>query len=106
MPTYRVLVKGKFDHPDEATRVRLLADVGQFQTLAFSEGGSFYFTEALGSFTFRCEVEVDAGPSAEHDAIAEAEFKTLEVLERQRYPFRDIRSSATCMDDIKVRRRE
>lgn len=105
MPTYRVLVRGKFDHPDEPTKVRLRAEAAEFQSLAFSEEGSFFFTEALGSFTFRCSVDVPAGPSAEHDAIAEAEFKTLEVLERQDYPFRDIQSSATRMDDIKIRRR-
>lgn len=102
MPAYRVLVNGKFDHPDEETRARLLAGVAQqgLAQLKFTEEGSLSYSAHLGSFGFRCEVRAEA----EREAVDEAEFKAVELLEAQAIPFRDLVSKATCLDDIKVKR--
>ncbi|WP_020668541.1 DUF6204 family protein [Amycolatopsis nigrescens] len=104
MLTYRVLVNGKFDHPDERTRARMLAGVAD-GVLKFTEEGSLAYSEHLGSFGFRCEVRVEPGETAERDAKDQAEFMAAVRLEELGYPYRDLTSSATCMDTIKINRR-
>ncbi|MEC3976560.1 DUF6204 family protein [Amycolatopsis sp. H20-H5] len=103
MATYRVLVNGKFDHPDDATRARLLADAEPqgLAQLRFTEEGSLAYSPHLGSFGFRCTVRAEE----ERDAVDEAEFKAAGLLEAHGYPYRDLVSKVTCMDDIKIKRR-
>ncbi|MFE0028184.1 DUF6204 family protein [Amycolatopsis sp. NPDC059021] len=103
MPTYRVLVRGKFDRPDEPTRARLLA--ADQPEMAFTEEGSLSYNHHLASFGFRIVVHVEPGENAEREARDQAELKAMELLEEQRYPYRDLGSTATCMDDIKINRR-
>lgn len=101
MPTYRVLVNGKFDHPDAETRARLLAEVERHQTMAFTEEGLLTYSAHLGGFTFRITL-----PGEEERAVLdEAELKVMELLDAKGYPYRDVAGKATCMDDIKIRRR-
>ncbi|MFD9892233.1 DUF6204 family protein [Amycolatopsis sp. NPDC059027] len=103
MPTYRVLVRGKFDRPDEPTRARLLA--ADQPEMAFTEEGSLSYNHHLASFGFRIVVHVEPGENAEREARDQAELRAMELLEEQRYPYRDLGSTATCMDDIKINRR-
>ncbi|RSM71025.1 hypothetical protein DL991_35545 [Amycolatopsis sp. WAC 01375] len=101
MPTYRVLVNGKFDHPDTGTRARLLAELDQHQAMGFSEDGLLTYSAHLGAFTFRITLRGEE----ERDVLDEAELKVMELLDARGYPYRDVAGKATCMDDIKIRRR-
>lgn len=101
MPTYRVLVSGKFDHPDAETRARLLAELGDHQLLGFTDDGLLTYSAHLGSFTFRVSLQGED----EREVIDEAELKAMELLDAKGYPYRDVGAKATCMDDIKLRRR-
>ncbi|MER6665285.1 DUF6204 family protein [Amycolatopsis japonica] len=101
MPTYRVLVNGKFDHPDADTRARLLAELGDHQAIGFTEDGLLTYSAHLGAFTFRITLQGEE----ERDVLDEAELKVMELLDAKGYPYRDVAGKATCMDDIKIRRR-
>ncbi|WP_246256946.1 DUF6204 family protein [Amycolatopsis anabasis] len=105
--TYRVLVKGKFDRPDAETRSRMLAVLrdGGLPPLGFTEEGALSFGEHLAAFSFRCVVRVEPGEAEEREARDRAELRAMEALEAAGYPYRDLTSSATAMDDIKIRRR-
>jgi Family of unknown function (DUF6204) len=107
MPTYRVLVRGKFDRPPEAVRDRLLANASTsgLAGLVFSETGALTYSPHLGGFSFRVAVEVAAGPDATRRAHEHAELMAMELLEREGYPYRELTVSSTCMDDVKVNRR-
>jgi hypothetical protein len=107
MPTYRVLVRGKFDRPTEAVRDKLLANSsdGGPSELSFSETGALTYSRHLGGFSFRVAVEVAAGDDAARQAHDHAELMTMDLLEREGYPYRDLTVSSTCMDDIKVSHR-
>ncbi|ADJ49092.1 hypothetical protein AMES_7267 [Amycolatopsis mediterranei S699] len=104
MPTYRVLVRGKFDRPTEAVRAKLLANAGAAD-LVFSETGALAYSRHLGGFSYRVVVEVEAGEDATQRAHDQAELMAMELLEREGYPYRDLTVSSTCMDDVKVNRR-
>lgn len=107
MPTYRVLVRGKFDRPAQATREKLLArltsdDVaGRF----FSADGALTYSHHLGGFTFRVQVDVASGDDASQRAHDHAELMVMELFEREGYPYRDLVVSSTCLDDVRIRRR-
>ncbi len=101
MPTYRVLVNGKFDHVDADTRVRLLAELDQYQAVGFTDDGLLTYSAHLGGFSFRISLQGDE----ERDVLDEAELKVMELLDAKGYPYRDVVGKATCMDDIKIRRR-
>lgn len=107
MPTFRVLVRGRFDRPDDATRARLSTALasGDFADLAFTPEGTLSYNEHLVSFSFRVVVETSPGKHAERDACEEAMMTAMEVLDRENYPYRALTTAATCMDDIKIRRR-
>lgn len=107
MLTYRALVNGKFDHPDDETRARLLADTDPqgLPSLKFTEGGSLAYSRHLGSFALRYVVQVEPGPAAEQEAKEDAELKAMERLEADGIPYRDLTFAMTCMDDVKVNRR-
>lgn len=103
MPTYRVLVRGKFDRPAQAVREKLLARLTSDDAAGpvFSDEGSLTYSHHLGGFSFRVQVDVASGDEA-HD---QAELMVMELLEREGYPFRDLVVSSTCLDDVKIRRR-
>ncbi|RSN37374.1 hypothetical protein DMC61_04830 [Amycolatopsis sp. WAC 04169] len=101
MPTYRVLVNGKFDHPEADTRSRLLAELSDHQAIGFTEDGLLTYSAHLGAFTFRITLQGEE----ERDVLDEAELKVMEMLDAKGYPYRDVAGKATCMDDIKIRRR-
>jgi hypothetical protein len=106
VPTYRVLVRGKFDRPSEAVRAKLLADStdGGLADLEFTDAGALTYSPHLGGFSFRVTVEVTQGHDATQRAHDEAELKAMERLEGEGYPYRALTTTSTCMDDIKIRR--
>ncbi|HET6707354.1 DUF6204 family protein [Amycolatopsis sp.] len=106
MPTYRVLVRGKFDRPAGPIREKLLANAGDddLSGLSFSETGTLTYSRHLGGFSFRVLVEVAAGSDAEQRAHDEAELLAMDLLEREGYPYRDLTASSTCLDGVKAAR--
>lgn len=107
MPTYRVLVRGKFDRPAQATREKLLNALtsDDLPGPLFSDAGTLTYSHHLGGFSFRVSVEVAPGDGATQDAHDQAELMAMELLEREGYPYRDLTVSSTCMDDIRIKRR-
>jgi len=107
MPTYRVLVRGKFDRPTGAVREKLLADASDddLSDLSFSETGTLTYSRHLGGFSFRVLVEVAAGGDAAQRAHDDAELLVMDLLEREGYPYRDLTVSSTCLDDVRTARR-
>jgi hypothetical protein len=107
MPTYRVLVRGKFDRPTEAVREKLRANSegDGLADMSFSEAGTLSYSNHLSGFSFRVTVEVEAGSDATARAHDQAELMAMELLDREGYPYRDLTVSSTCMDDIKINRR-
>ncbi|MEU8636671.1 DUF6204 family protein [Amycolatopsis sp. NPDC048633] len=104
MPTYRVLVRGKFDRPTQATREKLLSALEEPGQL-FTETGTFTYSHHLGGFSFRVALDVAPGDDATRQAHDQAELMAMELLEREGYPYRDLTVSSTCMDDIRIKRR-
>ncbi|WP_091671189.1 DUF6204 family protein [Amycolatopsis marina] len=102
---FRVLVRGRFDAPDQETRAELVAAADDHDLLraAFTEDGTLTYERSLNGFTFRCTVTA-SGERAEEDARVEGELKAAEVLDNAGWPYRGLGSSATNMDDIKIRR--
>jgi hypothetical protein len=108
MPTYRVLVRGKFDHPTQAIREKLLAALSRSDDMTgqlFSEAGTLTYSHHLGGFSFRVSVEVAPGDDATQQAHDQAELAAMELLEREGYPYRALTVSSTCMDDVRIKRR-
>ncbi|MCR6485355.1 DUF6204 family protein [Amycolatopsis sp. OK19-0408] len=107
MPTYRVLVRGKFDRPTQATRQKLLDALTEdgLPGQLFSETGTLTYSHHLGGFSFRVAIDVAAGDDATRTAHDQAELMAMELLEREGYPYRDLTVSSTCLDDIRIRRR-
>jgi hypothetical protein len=107
MPTYRVLVRGKFDRPTQATREKLLSALKQDDLggQLFSPEGTLTYSHHLGGFSFRVALDVAPGDDATRQAHDQAELMAMELLEREGYPHRDLTVSSTCMDDIRIKRR-
>ncbi|SEF37600.1 hypothetical protein SAMN05421837_114160 [Amycolatopsis pretoriensis] len=106
MPTYRVLVRGKFDRPAGAVREKLLAEASDdLAGLSFSDEGTLTYSRHLGGFGFRVRIDVAAGEGAEQRAHDDAELWAMDLLEREGYPYRDLTVTSTCLDDVRTARR-
>jgi len=107
MPTYRVLVRGKFDRPAGPVREKLLANASgdELADLSFGEEGMLTYSRHLGGFSFRVLVEAAPGEDATQRAHEDAELLAMDLLDREGYPYRDIVVSSTCMDDVRTARR-
>jgi hypothetical protein len=105
--TYRVIVRGVFDGLDEAQRTRLLAEAAAHDLLvsSFTEEGTLSYDERLAAFSHRVLVRVDGRPGEEDDAHTAGELAAMSYLDAAGLGYRNVRSSVTCMDDVKVRRR-
>jgi len=105
MATYRVLVRGKFDRPDEVTREKLLAALAAENAPGplFSAEGTLTYSHHLGGFSYRVEVRHESGEDAQ--ARDQGELMAMELLECEGYPYRALETTSTCMDDIKIKRR-
>src|SRR3954471_14153687 len=105
--TYRVIVRGVFDGLDEAQRTRLRAEAAAHDLLvsSFTEEGTLTYDERLAAFSHRVLVRVGPGPSEEDDAHTAGELAAMEYLDGAGLGYRNLRSSVTCMDDVRIRRR-
>jgi phage baseplate assembly protein gpV len=101
MRTFQVMVRGEFvDLPDQQ-RERLRAELAQHDLYQskFTEGGNLTYDEALRAFTVRCLVRTE-----DEDAAEAGELRARELLDAAGLTYHRLRVSATCLDDVKVRR--
>ena len=105
--TYRVIVRGVFTGLDDDRRARLREQAAAHDLFAaaFTERGSLTYDAQLSPFSHRVVVHVEGGPGEEEDAATAGELSAIEHLEALGVQWRSLRSSVTCMDDVKVRRR-
>ncbi|MFV5995702.1 DUF6204 family protein [Streptomyces sp. NPDC056231] len=101
--TYRVIVRGTFDGLTDKARARLLAEVEQhgLAAMQFTEVGSLTYDAVLKHFSFRYVVVSDA-EDGEEMASAIAEDRAETALKEYGYGFRELRSTATDMDTMKI----
>src|SRR3954447_241656 len=105
--TYRVTVRGRFDGLDDATRTRLRSEAAEHDVLVarFTDEGTLTYDQRLDAFQHRVVVRVDEGAGEDDVARTGGELAALEYLEAAGLGHGRLRSSATCVDDVKVRRR-
>jgi hypothetical protein len=105
--TYRVVTRGRFSGLDEDTRSRLRAEAAAHDllTATSTDEGTLTYDERLDAFQHRVVVRVDGGPGEEDEARTAGELAAAEHLHAAGLGHRDLRSSATCLDDVRVRRR-
>ncbi|GGL80944.1 hypothetical protein GCM10010129_25780 [Streptomyces fumigatiscleroticus] len=105
--TYRVIVRGTWDDLTEEARARLLAeaDAHGLTSMRFTEEGSLtYQPVPLKHFSMRYVVVSDAADGAEM-AAAIAEDRAVAALRGLGYGFRDLRSTVTDLDTMKINRK-
>jgi hypothetical protein len=105
--TYRVIVRGTWDGLTEDARARLLAEAGEhgMASMRFTEEGSLSYEPApLKHFSMRYVVVSDAA-DGEEMAGAIAEDRAESALRALGYGFRDLRSTVTDLDTMKVNRK-
>jgi hypothetical protein len=105
--TYRVIVRGFFDGVDDDQRARLRAQLAAHDLFdsAFTPEGTLSYDGTLSPFSHRVVVQVDAGEGEEDDAHTTGQLSAMACLEGLGVGWRNLRSSVTCMDDVRIRRR-
>ncbi|GHF45126.1 DUF6204 family protein [Streptomyces griseosporeus] len=105
--TYRVIVRGTWDGLTDEAREKLLAEAAEhgLTSMRFTEEGSLsYEPRPLKHFSLRYEVVSDAA-DGEEMAGALAEDRAERTLRELGYGFRDLRSTVTDLDTMKVNRK-
>jgi len=105
--TYRVIVRGTWDGLTDEARERLLGEASEHGMLSmrFTEEGSLsYEPSPLKHFSWRYVVVSDAA-DGEEMAAALAEDRAETALKGLGYGFRDLKSTVTDLDTMKVNRK-
>jgi len=105
--TYRVIVRGTWDGLTDEARQRLLGEASEhgMPSMRFTEEGSLsYEPSPLKHFSWRYVVVSDAADGAEM-AAALAEDRAETALKGLGYGFRDLKSTVTDLDTMKVNRK-
>ncbi|MFD6338225.1 DUF6204 family protein [Streptomyces sp. NPDC060131] len=104
--TYRVIVRGTWDGLADDDRARLLADVDQhgLAQMRFTPEGSLTYDAALKHFSYRFVVVSDAA-DGEEMAGALAEDRAETALRALGCGHRELRSTVTDMDTMKINRK-
>ena len=108
--TYRVIVRGFFTDLDETQRTALLDVVDQHDLLsaAFTDEGTLIYDRALRNFTIRCVVRQssEARPGVDDDAaVQQGCERAAAMLSARNLKHGPLRATATCLEDIKIKRR-
>ncbi|TWD80304.1 hypothetical protein FB561_1377 [Kribbella amoyensis] len=103
--TFRVIVRGEFRDLSEAQRDRLRAELDQHDLLTsgYPESGSLSYDAELRPFTVRCQV-VQPADRPDQEATDTGTLVAIELLERAELGYDRLRTSATCLEDVKVNR--
>ncbi|MCX4635265.1 DUF6204 family protein [Streptomyces sp. P9-2B-2] len=104
--TYRVIVRGKWDGLTAESRTKLLAkaDAQGLDRFTFTPEGSLAYDTPLHAFSYRFVIVSDAA-DGEEMAAALAEDKAETALRAAGLGYRDLRSTATDMDTMKINRK-
>ncbi|MFJ5681696.1 DUF6204 family protein [Streptomyces sp. NPDC093099] len=104
--TYRVIVRGKWDGLTDDDRARLLADVDRhgLAQMRFTPEGSLTYDATLKHFSYRFVVVSDAA-DGEEMAGALAEDRAETALRALGCGHRELRSTVTDMDTMKINRK-
>jgi hypothetical protein len=105
--TYRVIVRGTWDGLGDEARARLLAEAPEhgMTSMRFTEEGSLSYEPApLKHFSMRYVVVSDAADGDEM-AAAIAEDRAETTLRGLGYGFRDLKSTVTDLDTMKINRK-
>ncbi|MFD8917563.1 DUF6204 family protein [Streptomyces sp. NPDC055037] len=104
--TYRVIVRGTWDGLTDDDRARLLADVDQhgLAQMRFTPEGSLTYDATLKHFSYRFVVVSDAA-DGEEMAGALAEDRAETALKALGCGHRELRSTVTDMDTMKINRK-
>ncbi|WP_030662157.1 DUF6204 family protein [Streptomyces cellulosae] len=105
--TYRVIVRGTWDALTDEARTRLLAEAPEhgMTSMRFTEEGSLSYEPApLKHFSMRYVVVSDAADGDEM-AAAIAEDRAETTLRDLGHGFRDLRSTVTDLDTMKINRK-
>ncbi|SEE74309.1 hypothetical protein SAMN05216489_08111 [Streptomyces sp. 3213] len=105
--TYRVIVRGTWDGLTDEARERLLGEASEHGMLSmrFTEEGSLsYEPSPLKHFSWRYVLVSDAA-DGEEMAAALAEDRAETALKGLGYGFRDLKSTVTDLDTMKVNRK-
>ncbi|MFJ1576922.1 MULTISPECIES: DUF6204 family protein [unclassified Streptomyces] len=104
--TYRVIVRGTWDGLTDDDRARLLADVDRhgLAQMRFTPEGSLTYDATLKHFSYRFVVVSDAA-DGEEMAGALAEDRAETALKALGCGHRELRSTVTDMDTMKINRK-
>ncbi|MFJ1913334.1 DUF6204 family protein [Streptomyces sp. NPDC088147] len=104
--TYRVIVRGTWDGLTDDDRARLLADVDRhgLAQMRFTPEGSLTYDTTLKHFSYRFVVVSDAA-DGEEMAGALAEDRAETALKALGCGHRELRSTVTDMDTMKINRK-
>lgn len=99
--TFRVLVRGRFTAIPDTRRTELLANADKHDALfaEFTDEGTLTYDRSLTAFSVRCVIHA----AQERDAVAAGEALASTLVADTTHELR--RTTATCMEDIKIRRR-
>jgi hypothetical protein len=105
--TYRVIVRGVWDDLTERARTRLLAEAADhgMTSMRFTEEGSLSYEAAPLKHVSMRYVVVSEAQDGEEMAAAIAEDRAATALRELGYGFRDLRSTVTDLDTMKVNRK-
>lgn len=103
--TYRVIVRGEFKDLDEDQRAKLLAELDQHDLFlaGYSDVGDLSYDATLRPFTVRCKL-VQPADRADQDAIDSGLLTAITLLNTAALGYQRLRATATCLEDVKVRR--
>lgn len=107
--TYRVLVTGQFGalDPDRREQLHHEQPAHDVFSSAFTRAGTFTYTPSLTRFTLRYLLEIaeDSAAAADEAALVEGELLAADFLESRGLSHKPLVVSATCLQDVKVKRR-
>lgn len=108
MRTYRVTIRGRFVELPEPARSRLRAAAGEHGVLSarYTAEGTVTYGSELRGLVFRFETSLDEDVADPHrQAETEGRHTVRAWAERHGVAVADDHTDVTCLDDIKIRRR-
>ncbi|GAA1969981.1 DUF6204 family protein [Nocardioides panacihumi] len=107
--TYRVQATGQFTSLSADVTAQLRAEQSEHDLLlsAFTSEGTFTYAPSLTRFMLRYLLQVCEESAAEADeaALIEGELLATQFLESRGITHTPLTMTATCLDDVKVKRR-